>query len=570
MRFRAVYILLAIVLFSLILRIWGINSGLPNIYHPDEERLVHHALAFGLGDLNPHYFNYPSFPMYFLFFEYGGYYLIGRLAGMFSGLADFQNLFFSDPSSFYLIGRLTSVLLGTVTVILVYILGRRAYGSKAGLWASFFFGITWLHVAVSHYVTTDILLTMFISASYIFIIDIFKTGRRRAYIWAGVWAGLGAASKYNAFTLTIPIVLAHWWGPVEAGGWLRRLFHKNLLISAGGMAAAFFLASPFCILDFPKFWADFSGIAHHVRVGVYSTGGGRHWGEYLALFFRDPMYFAPARWNTLGLIYASAIIWVLARRGKKEWLLFSYSLIYFLMVGSWGVCNARYLIPVFPTLAVLSGGMVAYGWEKWKERPVKRLALIGALLALTILPLRNIILTNLRLARTDTRSRAREWIEGNIPAGTAVALEWDNNDTVQLQETDQVIREKIRDYKEGDLFTIHHPTEQMTRIHRMRLEAPRGKTYEIIRIGAVDGLVLIPYLYDIDALKKRGVEYIVVSSSVYRWFMAPQGREKYPVHASFYDRLFEEYEPVIEFSSGESPGPRILIYRIGTPKKHIY
>ncbi len=46
------------------LRLWGVTWGLPHAYHPDEGSILIHALGFGTGDLNPHWFRWPSLFMY--------------------------------------------------------------------------------------------------------------------------------------------------------------------------------------------------------------------------------------------------------------------------------------------------------------------------------------------------------------------------------------------------------------------------------------------------------------------------------------------------------------------------
>src|SRR3989344_5891622 len=46
------------------LRIWGLNFGLPYQFHQDEPIVVNHALAYGAGDLNPHFFIIPPLASY--------------------------------------------------------------------------------------------------------------------------------------------------------------------------------------------------------------------------------------------------------------------------------------------------------------------------------------------------------------------------------------------------------------------------------------------------------------------------------------------------------------------------
>src|SRR4051812_48589250 len=73
-----------IVLSGLILRAWSLRFGLPfTESRPDETTLVRVALKFGSGDLNPHFFNYPSFMMYVMFVLDGLYFAVGRVAGWF-------------------------------------------------------------------------------------------------------------------------------------------------------------------------------------------------------------------------------------------------------------------------------------------------------------------------------------------------------------------------------------------------------------------------------------------------------------------------------------------------------
>jgi len=328
------------------------------------------------------------------------------------------------------------------------------------------------------------------------------------------------------------------------------------------MLLTFFIFSPFCFLDFPKFWADFQGIARHMRVGVYSTGGGSQWGNYLSLFYRDHLYYASSRWTTIGILYLVGVVWALRRHGRRELVLLSYSLVYFLMVANFGVCNPRYIIPVFPGLAVLAGAAIAFLWKRSGEFKPGRAVIMVSVGILAILPIRNIILNDVMLSRKDTRTEAKEWIENNIPEGSKIAVEWDNNGTVQLQEINRDIKKKIEGYRKGQLKTIHHTAAQMAEVHQMRLEAARGKKYDIIRIGEVEGLTPVPYLYNLAGLEKSGVEYLVISSDVYGWFQNSKGREKYPLHAAFYDRIFRELKPLKVIRPENQPGPTMKIYKI--------
>lgn len=91
-------LLLWLIAIALLLRSWGIGFGLPFTYHPDEHQYVDSALGFFKGDLNPHRFNNPALYKYMLFLEYGLLYLVGRCAGLFRSVAEFEALWHTDPT----------------------------------------------------------------------------------------------------------------------------------------------------------------------------------------------------------------------------------------------------------------------------------------------------------------------------------------------------------------------------------------------------------------------------------------------------------------------------------------
>ena len=70
--------LFLIIVAAIIVRLWGIDFGLPyRVARPDESYLVSAGLSFGMGSLNPNNFIYPSLMMYVLFFFYSLYFVLG-------------------------------------------------------------------------------------------------------------------------------------------------------------------------------------------------------------------------------------------------------------------------------------------------------------------------------------------------------------------------------------------------------------------------------------------------------------------------------------------------------------
>src|SRR4029079_6646167 len=113
---RWLLVLGAIVVLAAALRLLALGYGLPATYKPDETPIMNRALAFAKGDLNPHNFLYPSLYFYALFAWEALFFLVGRVAGFYHSVADFQREFFTDPSRLFLAGRALTTVFGVATV----------------------------------------------------------------------------------------------------------------------------------------------------------------------------------------------------------------------------------------------------------------------------------------------------------------------------------------------------------------------------------------------------------------------------------------------------------------------
>lgn len=63
----------------------------------------------------------------------------------------------------YKVGRFLSAIFDTLTVLMVFLIGRRVAGSRAGLFAAAIAGLTPLAIQLAHFFTTDSWLTFFVS-----------------------------------------------------------------------------------------------------------------------------------------------------------------------------------------------------------------------------------------------------------------------------------------------------------------------------------------------------------------------------------------------------------------------
>jgi hypothetical protein len=86
------WLLVAILTAGLVVRLWGVDYGLPYTYGPDEPTYVTITLQIlKTGDLNPHWWYYPSLMFYLNAGAFLLYFLFGRIFGFvpFASPADF-------------------------------------------------------------------------------------------------------------------------------------------------------------------------------------------------------------------------------------------------------------------------------------------------------------------------------------------------------------------------------------------------------------------------------------------------------------------------------------------------
>ena len=161
--FNEILIIGGLLILALILRLWGTGFGLPYEYHIDENQYVRQAATMGTRGLNPADWFNPPFFKYILLTEYGALYGVGRLLGWFTSTSDFGAKLTVDPTWLYLLGRWTSALMGSITVIIIYWTGKKAYNRMTGILGALLTAIAFLPVRESHFAVNDAAATLWIS-----------------------------------------------------------------------------------------------------------------------------------------------------------------------------------------------------------------------------------------------------------------------------------------------------------------------------------------------------------------------------------------------------------------------
>lgn len=531
---------------ALILRLAANGFGLPDTFEPDEPKLVNHALAFGTGDLNPHYFVYPAFQMYLLFFSYGLLYLVLRVAGAVESLEGFKLLFLSDPTVFYRVGRSLTALFGAGSVLLLFALGRRLYGSLAvGLLAACSLAVHPVDVRHGHYVTADVPMTCLLLLALVFLAPTLERPSPATGLRAGVAAGLATAVKYSGLVFLAPLATAHALAARRGSSLAAR---RSLLLALAGSALAFALASPFSLVEWQKTLDGMRFILDVKRDGQFGIARGASWGTYFQIAFLS---------GPLALLSLAGLVNALVRRTPADLVLLALLVPYLLAVGSSQSHSARYLVPAFPLLLLLGA--------RWLLGLPLRARWVSCLAAAALLAsFAESVGVVREILRPDTRQLARRWIESHVPAGESLALESGGDDTVRLAETAESIEAKIRRHERDDL--TGHSREQIVAALRLKQRARGDRpAYRLAQIGESRNNRLAGDGQDLEALRREGVGWVVTSSAALGDPRSGAFRRTYPEIASFYDRLEREAELVRRFEPqpGTSRGPTIAVWRLG-------
>jgi len=462
--------LAGVLLVALTLRLWGITFGLPYVEHPDEPFWVSTILKMiKSGDPNPHDFIYPSFYYYLNAFAYLAYYAIGRLFGVFHGLADLVEPVLLIGGSgkttlpaLFLIGRSISVALGAGTAALTYDVGRRFTGFVlGGVLAGLLAAVSPVLVANNRYLIPDGAVAFFTTLALWAAWGIFERGRTRDYLLAGLAVGLAVGTKYNAAPFILAIILAHF-----LRGSRRGLRDWRLYAALALSGAAFLVTTPYALLDFRTFMnGAFIDVRHYTGGHAGNTGNSLLW--YLDYF-----------WRTEGPVLALAaagILWgihkesghllrfgaerpersggvvpatqsnalraerspgevvsfdrtlsdLLYRRARGTILLAVTTLVYLLFIGVFAVHAMRTALPLIPLFALLAASWTSsFAPAAGVERAPIHLAAVATLVAITLaFPLAGTVRDTVRLTTPDSLDTAREWIEANIPAGAHIGVE---------------------------------------------------------------------------------------------------------------------------------------------------
>ncbi len=195
-----------VIAFGAFLRFTGLNWDAGTHLHPDERFLTIVELSLRLPQSLGEYFNTAVSPLNpansgNTFFVYGTLPIfLVRVLGEWLGQTGYDQI--------YLVGRATSASADLVSLVLLFLLGRRLYGAWTGVLAAAFGSVSVLLIQHAHFFVVDPMANTFVLAGLYLAVRVLDDGRLVDFCLFGLALGMAMASKINTFPLALVVALA--------------------------------------------------------------------------------------------------------------------------------------------------------------------------------------------------------------------------------------------------------------------------------------------------------------------------------------------------------------------------
>lgn len=496
-RFSALWLVLAV---ALLVRWVGIDHEVAEHYYLDEGTYVHHAQKILGGEFFERRFVYPHF-LYYLY-------------ALLMWLADRAGVLFSDAvrllwqveeplAQRWLLCRLAVATLSAAASVPVYRIGTRLSGAFGGVAAA----ALWIACPSlnqsAHLLISDAPAAAFAAFALERASRLVEREHWRDYLWAGLFAGLAAGTKYPAGTVAVAILAVWAWQRARSRRW-----GWGLLIAGTAALAAFVATTPSLLVHFRHALTGEQGIFFGVR--QYGEGG------WIGVMPRSQAAFYGGQllgdWGVPALAGGIAGWFLLRPEARRHALaLAPFPLAYLVLVaGAMNMVVVRNLFPALPALAALLGA----GVGTLAARAGRRWGVAVLVLALAW-PAWATARQSVALARDGTRVLARDWMLANVRPGSRL-----------LKES----------------YTPDFPAGAFA-LTKGRFAA---------RLS-------------VDEIQAAEIEYVLLSENAFGRFFSDDTREVEEHHLEFrrtYERMFREFTLVREWQpSATRDGPRLLLYR---------
>jgi hypothetical protein len=428
------------------LRLRHNGYGLPYVYNYDEAtHFTNRAVTMFGSDLDPGYYQNPSG------FTYLCYLTLRAIYGVLGVHLDHGTVirqFAKDDTPIFELTRTLAAVLAMAGVGVVFWVGRRIWGTAVGLVAAALLAFAFLPVTYSRIAVTDVGTFVPVALSVWGALRVYERGLRRDYVLAGVGAGLAVGFKYTAGLVILPAVVAgglRLWR--EPGPLLRREALRGLVLAGMALVVLFAVTTPY-------FFVHPVTALYQIKNQANAAGGTAKLGQSQEGGF---VYYLKSftwgfGWAAIAAAAAGAVL-ELRRDRLRGVMLVAFPVALFIYMGAQSRYFGRWMLPMYPVLALLAGVAIVWLAQRVRAGVVVR-ALVGAAIVAAVLvqPFAADVRTSEVIGREDTRQVLRDYLVARYPRGLRVVIEPAVPDSFygipgDVQRRKQFIRGFIRDIR---------------------------------------------------------------------------------------------------------------------------
>lgn len=428
-------ILTSILIIAALLRFVGTNPGY-NQYHADEG--ITYSAAVSMiknNNLDPLRYDYPAlvpdinyifFRVIFIPLNWAKYYLT-HIPDIIDGIVHIPIAPLEEKTLFqtYVLGernihalhwgRYVTAFFSLLDVLLVYLLSRRLFNSKAlGLLTAFLLTFNYKHVINSHIGLPDVYNAFFVLLTLLLVVNLWKKPSLKNYLLAGIAVGLSFSVKYQIFAV-FPLILVHLYISFEKKLNLRKLFNPAIFLSMIFIPLTFALISPYFFVHFDKAIEIVKGVSQKYGMGA----------KQLNLY--PFSYFYNIDYGPIEFVLVLIGLFIALKKFRKETLLLLSFLIPFMFIliyYSRGGFYVRNFITSTPLLMIFAAIAL---WQLYKliaRYANSKLALVVILIFLPIvvfIPAKSAIINSYYYSKPWGYDLMRPWVQENLPKDITVA-----------------------------------------------------------------------------------------------------------------------------------------------------
>lgn len=499
-------VLVAVCVLGLALRVVGWDRGQVgeafHSFHPDEATLLGAGLELD-DPLQPPLTAYGLVPIYLA-----------------KGALALANADFSNLHTLYRTARTLAVLISLVSLVLTWHLARRHLGEGWALLPTLWMACAPLVVQQAHFYLVD---GVFTCVLLLFFVAWEASGlaRWQRYALAGALIGIAGATRLNGLVLGIALLTCHC---MRAASWREvgvRLRDRHLWLAAALALVLLALVQPYLLFSPERLVEGKTTDDFLYSLRVASGEIVRPWSLYDMhtlpyLHYWTDLWPLSIGWPLTALILAG-FAWAMRFSWRSNAAMLMWCILCFLSIGGLHTKHVRYLLPLFPPLAIFAAQWMEWLWRKNRWASALMAGMCTVHVALYGLAFANVYRIE------DSRIQAGRWVERHISEGASIGTE-------------------------GGAFTmrpfIREPRYQPLDLRITTLFV----TPDYLSCGAAAF-----FLWD----SVQPVDYItVVDVNRYSQYMGAPDR--YPAVASFYKNLWEGqlgFAPVQRFKVYPQLGP---------------